>query len=1175
MMNSGTLACPFAGCTIVTTATEVVKHIRERHRSQPPTPAIVALITTAGGVLCPSCNTPYMRSGLRAHQSSSNCTAFRPELHAYDQPQPPAAGQLFPAHAADLARQLPADRPLARAANADAPAGAPRPPVPAPRPAAPGPWLAPTATTIAIHGALVDNVPPEMINQWKAAFQVITGPYMVMTTPQTKARPLTNLLLLPGASLARKRGGRAGLRSLRAQLGAFTRACTDGRDAPRPMPRPAEARAAGPAPPPPLRDAASAQQAHNIKAAEAFLERGLLSRATHALARTTLADMSDPRTMEQLRALHPQSDEYANLPPVPANTPRTRLDVRDEQLARNIRHWLSNGSSGGPSGLTGAHLLPLLDDQACYANLVAILTDIVNGDVDPAAAPLLLSSRLIPGSKPNGSIRPIAVGEVLTRLAGLVAVDRVTAAATTIFGDVQLGCGAPGGSQSASLLVHTALHAGLAVFTIDIANAFNTRSRLAIIQRLFAHDTLSPLFRMAHLVLSHASPLLIVNFADADGTPLTSTHGVRQGCTLAGLLFALSIHEHLCQVPASVAVCAIQDDISLCGAPDDTAAAATQLKARLTSDGDLKLNADKEEVFWAGSDVPTTLRDYVNTTGCRLVLTNVSDDDLPATASALDDPSRATNEATLLGVPIGQRAAARAVKRMTRNRNLFDALDDILLPAQSVFLLLRVICNSFGTYLARTLHPDDSRDAMVFLDQLVDRIVRQRLELTPSEAADDIATRQVRLKLKDGGLGFQNAEATRFVAFWAAAAQGASLLNSGPLHAQLLTSSWLRSALATCWASSPMLTLRSSSATAVMPTTCDADAFTDFYRSRARPRRSRQPALRPDVDPDAAAAADHERIPAEKLQRVLSAHLCGIEASAFKTSPSLPPEGRTRIQSATGPGAVLWLSTCPSEPIRRFTNLDFACLVRLRLGLTPIAGGPTHCSCRDSPALAAAPSHTLSCQHLRATATESVLVARHDLIKLHLATLLRLAGHRVSVEPQDLDQFDRSRPDLSVSDMRGKEFLLDTTVVNPTCDSAGNNMTTTENKAATAKTTKYSAMAAQQHATFIPLVFNVYGHWHPLVDALLAADAGSPRPAFSALSHNAQMSHQQWRVYSSTVLSCALQRGNATVLQVAAQNIRSSLIARARARLPRPAAAVAAAAAPAAIPAVPAPGAPG
>ena len=578
--------------------------------------------------------------------------------------------------------------------------------------------------------------------------------------------------------------------------------------------------------------------------------------------------------------------------------------------------------------------------------------------------------------------------------------------------------------------------------------------------------------------------------------------------------------------------------------PADVTTAAQQLKARLTEHGDLRLNTDKEEVLWAGQDLPAQLREYVSRHGCRLVLTGQTNVQVQAVAASLGSNVTVTNETTVLGVPIGHRAAERAIARMTRNSALFAALHNEMLSMQNAFLLLRLVCNSFGTYLARTMHPNDSRAAMEHLDTIVHDVLQRRLELAPAELErQPSALQQVHLKLSQGGLGFQRAHRTRFVAFWAAAAQAAPLLAEDALHRALDDASWLQSGLETCWSSQPFETLRTTDAATILPPSAALRDFITFYRSQVTPRRQRRRTPGQDLDPADAAAADQERVPAEKLQRALSTKLASHDLHEFKTG--LPPEGLTRLQSLTGPGAVFWLTTCPTEEIRTFQNLDFSSLVRLRLGLSPLPAGPDRCLCPASPLLVDAPSHTLSCQHLRTTATEQAITSRHDLVKNHLASLLRQAGLHVLVEPQNQDERTRSRPDLSVYDMRGRTFLMDTTVVNTTADSAGPNAALTEERSAKLKSDKYASMAAAQNATFVPLVFSVYGHWHERVDQLLAfTDHNVPRAAPNALLQNTQLTPPLWRTQAATVLSCALQRGNANIMQIAIQHLRAALSSR-------------------------------
>lgn len=74
-------------------------------------------------------------------------------------------------------------------------------------------------------------------------------------------------------------------------------------------------------------------------------------------------------------------------------------------------------------------LSSLAQSDLCRAGIIALLKDIINGQLPERARQLLLSSRLVALSKPGGSYRPIAVGELFYRLAGVLVVRKVTEAA--------------------------------------------------------------------------------------------------------------------------------------------------------------------------------------------------------------------------------------------------------------------------------------------------------------------------------------------------------------------------------------------------------------------------------------------------------------------------------------------------------------------------------------------------------------------------------------------------------------------------------------------------------------------------------------------------------------------------------------------------------------------------
>jgi hypothetical protein len=103
------------------------------------------------------------------------------------------------------------------------------------------------------------------------------------------------------------------------------------------------------------------------------------------------------------------------------------------------------------------HLRPLLDDEVLYGAFLRVLNYIACGRPGTAATKLLLSSTLVPlqpntenPDEPPRKIRPIAMGELLTRLAGELALHVLTPTVRAIFGCLQVGVCAPGGSLQAA-----------------------------------------------------------------------------------------------------------------------------------------------------------------------------------------------------------------------------------------------------------------------------------------------------------------------------------------------------------------------------------------------------------------------------------------------------------------------------------------------------------------------------------------------------------------------------------------------------------------------------------------------------------------------------------------------------------------------------------------------------
>ncbi|CAI5968106.1 unnamed protein product [Closterium sp. NIES-64] len=85
-------------------------------------------------------------------------------------------------------------------------------------------------------------------------------------------------------------------------------------------------------------------------------------------------------------------------------------------LARAI-HTAARASAAGPSGWVTEHLRDtFLTEPTCLSHLLEVFNQWVAGQVPERARPWLAASNLVGLSKPNGDVRPVAIGEVLPRI---------------------------------------------------------------------------------------------------------------------------------------------------------------------------------------------------------------------------------------------------------------------------------------------------------------------------------------------------------------------------------------------------------------------------------------------------------------------------------------------------------------------------------------------------------------------------------------------------------------------------------------------------------------------------------------------------------------------------------------------------------------------------------------
>jgi hypothetical protein len=143
-------------------------------------------------------------------------------------------------------------------------------------------------------------------------------------------------------------------------------------------------------------------------------------------------------------------------------------------------------------------------------------------------------------------------------------------------------------------------------------------------------------------------------------------------------------------------------------------------------------------------------------------------------------------------------------------------------------------------------------------------------------------------------------------------------------------------------------------------------------------------------------------------------------------------------------------------------------------------------NCHDLPntILQNDPWHYLSCNSVKRTA----ITNRHDSIVNNVARFTNFAGGLATVEVSGLSDQNRLRPDIQISVPEGT-YMTDVKVVHPGCPTYVEKFGATQLGAAKAgekeKVKKYSQLAEQHHAEFIPFVIETSGGFSKHSEQLL------------------------------------------------------------------------------------------
>lgn len=286
----------------------------------------------------------------------------------------------------------------------------------------------------------------------------------------------------------------------------------------------------------------------NIQACKKKLSCGNYTAFTRILSSNGVAS-SNADTLHRLQLKHP----HAPPPIIPdAHIEAASVSVDTKDVLTAIKSF-PKGTSCGRDGIRAQHLLDALSGSAAAVSeeLLSSITAVVNlwlsGKCPKVLGEYIASAPLIPLLKPDGGLRPLAIGTIWRRLCSKVAVNSVRRAMTAYLGNYQFGVGVPCGGEGImhsanKLLEMKGTQTDLTMLLIDFQNAFNLVERTTLIKEV--RSKCPGISSWVEFCYTTPTKLYFNEFT------LPSANGVHQGDPLGPLLFALTLHPLVCKIAA-------------------------------------------------------------------------------------------------------------------------------------------------------------------------------------------------------------------------------------------------------------------------------------------------------------------------------------------------------------------------------------------------------------------------------------------------------------------------------------------------------------------------------------------------------------------------------------------------------------------------------------------------
>ena len=471
----------------------------------------------------------------------------------------------------------------------------------------------------------------------------------------------------------------------------------------------------------------------NIDAVNALIEENHISHAVKRAQYSAPVDMSNPVILDTLKALHPPASKVI-FPSPPSSAPRVGL-ISKKQL-KSALYSLDTGSAPSVSGWSVSFLFALLCDEECNLGLRHMLTLIINNELCDDARHFFTDCLLILIEKIKGGFRPIAITEVLLRVAALISKGLLPSASVLFSSGIQCAF-SPGSAQTIIHRQQSALEADKEnmLLSFDIEAAFPSSDRPSMANNLYSDTNFAAIWNMFCFTYKSDSNLFLM-----DGRNIVAVNGALQGDVLSSLAFSKNMDSIYSDTVAgeSVSAAADIDDFSLVAKLPTLSRCLAKFTSLCKANG-YKINFTKTYLL-----VPASLAsdpgviDFVKVHNIELKV----------------------GFAELLGSCVGfdQEAMCRFVREKIEkaDRSLFSLLRHSAFRAQPVPKILRLCASGMLAHITSTIPLAPILPAVKEFEEKLLSVYCNKMSIERHELND--AEQQVRLRYPGchGGLGFRS-----------------------------------------------------------------------------------------------------------------------------------------------------------------------------------------------------------------------------------------------------------------------------------------------------------------------------------------------------------------------------------------------------------------------------------